>query len=208
MRTNRQTAVALVLAFIMFSSGTMVFDVSESDANPANVIEVSYDHGQIIDKATGLEYKGGEFLGEITLQFIPNRGYEFISWHVNGSAVYSTALNEITITSVQGTITVTVTLRNYSTSQELINVLDVDDLPDPDDELVLAWSFKSTQLEKSGGMWKGMPSVDCGSCCVCSCRAKTLCFGYRKRFDFELCHVVWIYRRLLPLFKLREWNNI
>lgn len=157
MRTNRQTAVALVLAFIMFSSGTMVFDVSESDANPANVIEVSYDHGQIIDKATGLEYKGGEFLGEITLQFIPNRGYEFISWHVNGSAVYSTALNEITITSVQGTITVTVTLRNYSTSQELINVLDVDDLPDPDDELVLAWSFKSTQLEKSGGMWKGMP---------------------------------------------------
>ena len=157
MRTNRQTAVALVLAFIMFSSGTMVFDVSESDANPANVIEVSYDHGQIIDKATGLEYKGGEFLGELTLQFIPNRGYEFISWHVNGSAVYSTALNEITITSVQGTITVTVTLRNYSTSQELINVLDVDDLPDPDDELVLAWSFKSTQLEKSGGMWKGMP---------------------------------------------------
>lgn len=157
MRTNRQTAMALISAFIMFSSGIMVFDVSESDANPANVIEVSYDHGQIIDKATGLEYKGGEFLGEITLQFIPNRGYEFISWHVNGSAVYSTALNEITITSVQGTITVTVTLRNYSTSQELINVLDVDDLPDPDDELVLAWSFKSTQLEKSGGMWKGMP---------------------------------------------------
>lgn len=157
MRTNGQTAVALVLAFIMLSSGIMVFDVSESDANPANVIEVSYDHGQIIDKATGLEYKGGEFLGELTLQFIPNKGYEFLSWQVDGSAVYSVNLNEITITSVQGHITVAVIIRNYSTSQELINVVDVDNLPDSDDELVLAWSFKSTTLQKSGGMWTGMP---------------------------------------------------
>ena len=157
MRTNKKTAMALMLVFIMVSSGIVMADVPGSDADPTNVIEVSYDHGQLIDKATGLDYDGGEFTGELTLQYISNRGYEFLSWQIEGSAVYSSNLNEITITSVQGTVNLAVIIRNYSTSQELINIVDVDDLPNSEDELVLAWSFKSSLLEKSGGMWTGMP---------------------------------------------------
>lgn len=157
MRTNKKTAMALILVFIMASSSIVIIDTPGTDADPANVIEVSYDHGRLVDNTTGLDYNGGDFTGELTLQYIPNRGYEFLSWQIEGSAVYSTNLNKITITSVQGTVNLTVIIRNYSTSQELINVVDVDDLPDSDDELVLAWSFKSTLLQKSGGMWTGMP---------------------------------------------------
>ena len=149
--------MALMLVFIMASSSIVIIDTPGTDADPANVIEVSYDHGRLVDNTTGLDYNGGDFTGELTLQYIPNRGYEFLSWQIEGSAVYSTNLNKITITSVQGTVNLTVIIRNYSTSQELINVVDVDDLPDSDDELVLAWSFKSTLLQKSGGMWTGMP---------------------------------------------------
>ena len=157
MRTVKKSAFALMLVFIMVSSGIVMADVPGSDADPTNVIEVSYDHGRLIDKVTGLDYNGGDFTGELTLQYIPNRGYEFLSWQIEGSAVYSTNLNKITITSVQGTVNLTVIIRNYSTSQELINIVDVDDLPDSEDELVLAWSFKSTLLQRSGGMWTGMP---------------------------------------------------
>ncbi len=157
MRTNKKTAMALMLVFIMASSSIVIIDAPGTDADPANVIEVSYDHGRLVDNTTGLDYNGGDFTGELTLQYIPNRGYEFLSWQIEGSAVYSTNLNKITITSVQGTVNLTVIIRNYSTSQELINIVDVDDLPDSEDELVLAWSFKSTLLDKSGGMWTGMP---------------------------------------------------
>lgn len=157
MRINKKTAMALMLVFIMASSSIVIIDAPGTDADPANVIEVSYDHGRLVDNTTGLDYNGGDFTGELTLQYIPNRGYEFLSWQIEGSAVYSTNLNKITITSVQGTVSLTVIIRNYSTSQELINIVDVDDLPDSDDELVLAWSFKSTLLQKSGGMWTGMP---------------------------------------------------
>ena len=156
MRINKKT-MALMLVFIMASSSIVIIDAPGTDADPANVIEVSYDHGRLVDNTTGLDYNGGDFTGELTLQYIPNRGYEFLSWQIEGSAVYSTNLNKITITSVQGTVSLTVIIRNYSTSQELINIVDVDDLPDSDDELVLAWSFKSTLLQKSGGMWTGMP---------------------------------------------------
>ena len=157
MRTNKKTAMALMLVFIMASSSIMIIDAPGTDADPANVIEVSYDHGRLIDNTTGLDYNGGDFTGELTLQYIPNRGYEFLSWQIEGSAVYSTNLNKITITSVQGTVSLTVIIRNYSTSQELINIVDVDNLPEPGDDLVLAWSFKSGSLDMSGGLWKGMP---------------------------------------------------
>ena len=157
MRINKKTAMALMLVFIMASSSIVIIDAPGTDADPANVIEVSYDHGRLVDNTTGLDYNGGDFTGELTLQYIPNRGYEFLSWQIEGSAVYSTNLNKITITSVQGTVNLTVIIRNYSTSQELINIVDVDDLPDSEDELVLAWSFKSALLDKSGGMWTGMP---------------------------------------------------
>ena len=80
--------MALMLVFIMVSSGIVMADVPGSDADPTNVIDVSYDHGRLIDKATGLDYNGGEFTGELTLQYIPNRGYEFLSWQIEGSAVY------------------------------------------------------------------------------------------------------------------------
>lgn len=157
MKTNKKATMALMLVFIMVSSSIVIIDAPGTDADPANVIEVSYDHGRLVDNTTGLDYNGGDFTGELTLQYIPNRGYEFLSWQIEGSAVYSTNLNKITITSVQGTVNLTVIIRNYSTSQELINIVDVDDLPDSEDELVLAWSFKSALLDKSGGMWTGMP---------------------------------------------------
>ena len=159
MRTNEKTALALMMTFVMVSSGIMVFDASGSDAETSNVIEVSYDHGRLIDKASGLDYNGGEFLGELILQFIPNKGYEFISWQVSGEADYSSNLNELNIVEVHGLVSISVILRNYSTSQELINILDVEDIPEPGDEMVLSWSFKSALLSMSGGLWTGMPST-------------------------------------------------
>lgn len=159
MKTNKKTALALILVFVMVSSSIVIINAPGTDADPANVIEVSYDHGRLVDNTTGLDYNGGDFTGELTLQYIPNRGYEFLSWQIEGSAVYSTKLNEITITSIQGTVNLTVIIRNYSTSQELINMIDVDDLPEPGDEMVLSWSFKSELLDRSGGAWKGMPST-------------------------------------------------
>ena len=85
MRINKEATAALVLVLVMISSGIMTFDVIGSDADSVNVIEVSYEHGRLIDKASGLDYNGGEFSGELALQFIPNRGYEFISWHIPGA---------------------------------------------------------------------------------------------------------------------------
>ena len=157
MRTDRNAALTFVLVLALVSTNIFLVDASESDAVADNRIDVSYSHGQLIDVATGLEYNGGEFTNKLVLKFIPNRGYEFISWCILGSAEYSSDINQITITAVQGSISISVVVRNYSTSQELINIVDVDDLPVPGEELVLAWSFKSGSLDMSGGIWKGMP---------------------------------------------------
>ena len=154
---NSQKVIAAILVMVMLSVGLMVLDIDSSEAEQNNRIEVSFDHGRLIDLSTGQDYSGGLFSNPITLQFNPNRGYEFMSWDISGSVVYSSSLNTITISSVQGLVNLSVVLRNYSTSQELINIVDVDDLPDSDDDLVLSWSFKSTLLQKTGGMWKGMP---------------------------------------------------
>ena len=146
------------MVFALVSTGFMLCQMSpESDAGPANTVEVSYSHGRLIDKATGLEYGGGEFTKELTLKFIPNRGYEFTAWDVSGKADYASGGSEISLRSVEGPVSISVGVRNYSTSQELINVVDVGGLPEPGDDLVLAWSFKSGALDMTGGMWHGMP---------------------------------------------------
>ena len=50
------------MVFALVSTGFMLCQMSpESDAGPANTVEVSYSHGRLIDKTTGLEYGGGEF---------------------------------------------------------------------------------------------------------------------------------------------------
>ena len=157
MRTNKKTAVALVMVFVMVSSGIIMADVPESDASPSNSIEVFCDHGQIFDKATGLSYTRGEFSELLTLIFVPNAGYELVTWDVLGDANYSINGYELTIDAVRGNIKILPVIRNYSTSQELINTVDVDELAVPGDELVLSWSFKSTLLHKSGAAWSGMP---------------------------------------------------
>ncbi len=154
---NRQMAIAAILVLMMVPTALLVFDTDGSEADQEDRIEVSFNHGRLVDASTGQDYDGGTFVDPITLRFIPNRGYEIISWIVDGDAVYSMNADTLILSSVNGDVSISPILRNYSTSQELINIVDVDDLPDSEDELVLAWSFKSTLLDKSGGMWTGMP---------------------------------------------------
>ncbi|MBO4797420.1 MAG: hypothetical protein J5494_01410, partial [Candidatus Methanomethylophilaceae archaeon] len=92
-----------------------------------------------------------------TLKYQPIRGYEFREWSVKGDCAYSQDGSEITVSGLKENVTVTAQTRYYSTSQELINIVDVDGLPLPGDTLINNWSIKSENLDMSGGMWKGMP---------------------------------------------------
>ena len=154
---DKRTFVAIALVFILMPTGCIVFSSPVSGASPGNILDVSYDHGRLVDITTGFDYNGGVFTDEMSLQFIPNWGYEFLTWQISGSVVYTVDYDTVTIKSIEGPASLSVATRNYSTSQELINVIDVDNLAEPSDELVLAWSFKSGSLDMSGGVWKGMP---------------------------------------------------
>lgn len=157
MKRETNVIVATISVIILVSISVISITGEESNASITNRIDVSYEHGQLIDLLSGKNYDGGEFTQELSLIFIPNKGYEFVSWQIFGSAVYSSNLNEITINSIEGNIRLSVIIRNYSTSQELINIVDVEELAEPGEELVLNWSFKSSLLNMSGAAWSGMP---------------------------------------------------
>ena len=113
----------------------------------------------MIDLDTQSEYVGGTFVETLNLVFLPNDGYEFISWDISGNCEYCSNSSAITIQSLSTDTTLSVILRNYSTSTCLINTVDVDEMPVPGETLVNVWSFASSNLDMSGSMWYGCPST-------------------------------------------------
>lgn len=130
---------------------------SVSDAEDGFVLTADIDHGTLTDVSTGKEFTSSVVSGELTLKFEPNRGYEFREWVVSGNCTYKENGSEIIINGLQSDSTVSVKLRYYSTSQELISIVDVDGLPVPGDTVVNSWSIESENLDMSGSMWEGMP---------------------------------------------------
>lgn len=130
---------------------------SVSNAEDGFVLTADIDHGTLTDVSTGKEFTSSVVSGELTLKFEPNRGYEFREWVVSGNCTYKENGSEIIINGLQSDSTVSVKLRYYSTSQELISIVDVGGLPVPGDTVVNSWSIESENLDMSGSMWEGMP---------------------------------------------------
>lgn len=152
--------MCLLLIFITtIAAGIILSESSDSVADNENNIVVSCSHGYFIDVNTGEEYIGGPFVSEISIKVVPNGGYEFVSWSVNGDVTYTTSLGTITITNVSGNISVSAEVRNYSYSSSLLNTIDISDLAVPGDTLSLKWSFSSTDLDTTKDPWVGTPSV-------------------------------------------------
>lgn len=156
MKTKMIIAASIIAAVVI--AGCILLDSSDSDA-ARNQITVSCDHGYIIDSTTGQEYNGGDFTDKLSLRFVPNNGFEFVEWVVKGNAVYTEKLDSIEITQVNGEITLSAYVRNYSLSTTLFNTIDIDDLPVPGDSLTLNWSFSSSNLDTTKDPWVGSPSV-------------------------------------------------
>ncbi|MBR7152229.1 MAG: hypothetical protein IKD00_00585 [Candidatus Methanomethylophilaceae archaeon] len=153
---NRRLLEAVVL--IVAVSAFVLLSASSVDAADNEVVMES-EHGTVVDASTGREYDGGRFQNELKLAFQSAGGYEFVKWTVEGDCQYETSLNTITIKSVTGKAVITPEVRNYSSSQGLVNIIDVDDLLGVDDEIVNNWSFASDKLVRVGSNWIGMPSV-------------------------------------------------
>ncbi len=96
--------------------------------------------------------------GTITLSFVPNAGYEPISWIVNGTESGS-ALDLLQITDPDTDVTVSVKSRYYASSTTVPSTVDRD-LPDYQDmfRTIYAYSLGGT-MDMSGMNWKGHSSV-------------------------------------------------
>ena len=149
----------LLISITVIAAGTILSESSDSVADNENNIAVSCSHGYFIDLNTGEEYIGGPFASEISIKVVPNGGYEFVSWSVEGDATYTTSLGTITITKVSGNVSVSAEVRNYSYSSSLLNTIDISNLAVPGDTLSLKWSFSSTDLDTTKDPWVGTPSV-------------------------------------------------
>lgn len=147
-----------LLALAIFSVALSAVCVSpEAEAGGTSTITATADNGTITDASTGKEFLSGTFTDTVTLEFDPKPGYEFTGWDIIGSSESKIVGNTITITSISGDVTVKAESRNYSTSQGLIGIVDVDGLPVPGETLVKSWSFGSINVDMSGSMWTGMP---------------------------------------------------
>ncbi|NLL94177.1 MAG: hypothetical protein GX224_00195 [Thermoplasmatales archaeon] len=130
---------------------------SDSDAGGAHTLTAVCKNGTIVDASTGQPFVAGEVLGETALLYVPNSGHEFVEWSVEGECRWHADGPTITVSALGGDVTVTAVSRNYSTSQELITVVDSYGTPVPGDVLVNTWMFRSDKLVREGMMWEGMP---------------------------------------------------
>lgn len=129
-----------------------------SDAEDLFDLEVYAEHGTVLDLSTGSAYSSSAtHTYPIELMFIANPGHEFIEWKILGECNSSSNGISLSISELKSDVSVTVLTRNYSTSQELLTVVDSYGTPVPGDTLINAWSFVSTELERVGSAWKGMP---------------------------------------------------
>lgn len=151
------TKLGLTVTATVILAICLLCSASGSDAEGGYVLTADIDHGTLTDVSTGKEFSSSTFSGEITLKFEPNRGYEFREWVLSGDCTYHEDGSEITFTELNSDVTVSVKLRYYSTSQELINIVDVDELPVAGDKLVNSWSIESVNLDMTKDMWEGMP---------------------------------------------------
>ena len=153
----RWMTVGLTVLVAILAVGTIMVTSSDSGADADNRIEVSYSNGHLIDVATNTEYTGGTFSERLSLRFIPNPGYEFVTWDVEGDIQYSADSESMTIESVSGNAKITAVSRNYSASTSLFSIIDEQNAMVPGDTMVMNWSFKSADLYMNGGTWLGMP---------------------------------------------------
>lgn len=147
---------AVLMAIIAVALTGYTFISSEADADGTHTLTSEVDHGEIIDTSTGKQFVSAS-VDEISLRYEPIRGYEFLEWVISGDCTTVSNGCEITISDLKEDVHLGVKTRYYSTSQELINIIDVDGLPVPGDSLVNTWSIKSDNLDMTGAMWKGMP---------------------------------------------------
>ncbi|MBO5518760.1 MAG: hypothetical protein J5945_01250 [Candidatus Methanomethylophilus sp.] len=149
---------AIIVSFLAVAlMGFTVINSSESIATSDNNILLSCTHGHVIEVTSGQEYEGGVFSNELSLLFVPDPGYEFVKWNVVGDCVYSSNRTAITVSSVNGQVTISSECRNYSTSVYLTKHIVEEDVIMPGESMIMNWTFRSTDLVKSGGTWLGMP---------------------------------------------------
>ena len=156
---NKRMIVVASIALAIAIAGIVVFESTDSTADAENQITVSCNHGYVINIETGQEYVGGEYTGDLSLKFVPNNGYEFVEWVVEGNANYKSERDRITISDVNGELRLSAYVRNYSFSSSLLNVIDIPELPVPGDSITLNWSFSSSNLDTTKDPWVGSPSV-------------------------------------------------
>lgn len=130
-----------------------------TDADSSFTLEVSADHGIVLDISTGNAFVSGVVTDAVELVFVANSGHEFVMWTVEGNCTKAENGCTITISELKEDVKVSAVSRNYSTSQELITVVDSYGTPVPGDTLVNSWAFASTGLNRDNGkmMWDGMP---------------------------------------------------
>lgn len=155
MKNKFVSFVALLAVAMLVLTGLPAGVDGDSDYN----LVVSAEHGIVVDNSTGNEFTSGNVSEDITLVFIANYGYEFVRWDIIGLCDSQTEGATISISDIQGKVRITPEVRNYSTSHELINVIDVEGTPLPGDTLVNTWNFNSTLLVREGDSWDGMPST-------------------------------------------------
>ena len=149
---------AIIVSFLAVAlMGFTVINSSESIATSDNTIVLSCSHGNVIEVTSGQGYEGGIFSNELSLLFVPDPGYEFVKWNVMGDCVYSSNRTAITVSSVNGQVTISPECRNYSTSVYLTKHIVEDDVIMPGESMIMNWTFRSTDLVMSGGTWSGMP---------------------------------------------------
>ena len=158
MNANRKTyAILAVFTVILLLAPSGL--AQSSDADPSFTLEVSADHGTVLDTSTGNAFVSGVVTGAVELVFVANSDHEFVKWIVEGSCTKAENGCTISISELKENVKVTAVSRNYSTSQELITVVDSYGTPVPGDSLVNSWAFASTGLNRDNGkmMWDGMP---------------------------------------------------
>ena len=155
---KRMVAIVSIIVAVAIA-GILVFESTDSTANAENHIVVSCSHGYVVNTETGQEYVGGEYTDSLSLKFVPNNGYEFVEWVVEGNAYYNSVRDCITISDVDGELRLSAQVRNYSFSSSLLNTIDISELPIPGDSITLNWSFSSSNLDTTKDPWVGSPSV-------------------------------------------------
>jgi len=133
---------------------TLLIAVWESVRDP--VITVQDANGVVL--SDGVPITTIPATGTVTLSFVPNSGYEPISWTVNGVESGS-ALDSLVIEDPKDDVTVSVKCRYYASSTSLPSTVDRD-LPDYQDMFRTVYAFSlGGAMNMTGMNWTGHSSV-------------------------------------------------